>query len=136
MATHSTIELNNLRLATDIGTYGPGDVVPDTHSLDMRLTIDPALVLIEADEMAKVFDYDPLIAEIDRLARAVHYETQERLMTRIVEACAAYPQIEAVEVRLSKAPVLAGTGVLGVHLSVDRDTLVSLRTKRNRHVAA
>lgn len=127
MAAYSTIELDDLRLATDIGTYGSTDVVPNTHSLDLRLTIDPSLVLIDADEMARVFDYDRLIAEIDRLARDGHYETQERLMTRIVEACAVYVQIEAVEVRLSKSPVLAGSGALGVRLLVERETLDTLR---------
>jgi hypothetical protein len=30
--------------------------------------------------MANVFDYDPLIKEIDRIAEDGHYETQERLM--------------------------------------------------------
>jgi len=127
MPAHSTIELTDLQLAADIGTYGPNDVVPDAHILGLKLTIAPSLVLIDADEMARVFDYDPLIAEIDRLARETHYETQERLMTRIVEACAVFPQIDAVEVRLSKKPVLSGTGVLGVNLTVDRETLRAMR---------
>ena len=47
----STIELTGLEIMTDIGTYAPGDVVPDTHLLDLSLTIDPSLVLIDADGM-------------------------------------------------------------------------------------
>lgn len=38
--------------------------------------------------------------EIDQLARDGHYETQERLMTRIVEACAKYLEIESIEIGL------------------------------------
>ena len=108
----SQIELSGLKLTTDIGTYGPEDVVPDAHILDLRLTIDARFVLIDSDDMESVFDYDPLIAEIDRLARDGHYETQERLMTRIVHACASFPQIMAVEVKLSKTPVVGKTGQL------------------------
>ncbi len=128
MPNFSTIELKDLQITTDIGTYGPDDVVPDTHILDLRLTIDPRFVLIEDDGMDRVFDYDPLINEIDRLGRDGHYETQERLMTRIVEACAEYPEIEEVEITLSKSPVLNGTGALGVRVSVDHASLQEMRT--------
>ncbi|MEL6642678.1 MAG: dihydroneopterin aldolase [Pseudomonadota bacterium] len=127
MPTQSTIELKDLTLATDIGTYGPGDVVPDTHILDMSLTIDPSLVLIGGDRMEHVFDYDPLIEDIDRLAREHHYHTQEFLMTRIVSACAAYPQIQALSLSLRKSPVRAGTGSLGVRLEVDAPALAQIR---------
>lgn len=121
------IELRDLHVAARIGTYGPRDVVPDAHLLDLTLTISPALVLIDTDDMALVFDYDPLVADIDALARDHHYATQERLMTRILTACARYPQIEAAEICLRKRPVLAGTGSLGVRLMVDAAGLQALR---------
>lgn len=127
MPTRSRIELQDLQLTTDIGTYGPNDTVPDAHILDLTLIIDPGLVLIDKDGMEGVFDYDPLISEIDRLARDRHYETQEFLMTRIVGACATYPQIDAVSLTLRKTPVLDGTGTLGVHLDVDATRLAQLR---------
>lgn len=127
MTLQSCVELTGLHLATDLGTYGPDDVVPDVHILDMTLTLDPDLVLIEADGMDRVFDYDPLIAEIDRLARDGHYETQEWLLSRIVDACARYPQIRALDLCLSKRPVLNGSGTLGVRLSVSEDALAARR---------
>jgi len=128
--SHSTIELKDLQITTDIGTYGPGDVAPTAHILDLVLTIDPALVLIATDGMESVFDYDPLIKAIDRLAQDGHYETQERLMTRIVEACATHPEIEAVEVFLCKTPVLGETGKLGVRIAVDAQGLKEVRSAR------
>ena len=124
------VEVRDLQIATDIGTYGPDDVVPDAHVLDLTLKIDPALVFIEADGMDHVFDYDPLVIEIDRLARDGHYHTQERLMTRIVQACAGYSEIEAVGIVLRKSPVLDGTGSLGVRLTVGSDDLQSIRSRR------
>ena len=124
------VELRDLQIATDIGTYGPDDVVPDAHVMDLTLKIEPALVFIEADGMDHVFDYDPLVIEIDRLARDGHYHTQERLMTRIVEACAGYSEIEAVGIVLRKSPVLDGTGSLGVRLTVGSDDLQSIRSRR------
>lgn len=128
MPCQSTVELTDLILPVDLGTYGPDDVVPEAHVLDLTLTIDPALVLIDADGMDHVFDYDPLMDDIDRLARDGHYETQERLMTRILNACAKYAEIEAVEVALRKYPVKNGSGVLGMRLIADAQQMALLRT--------
>ena len=127
MPSLSFIELKDLQIAARIGTYGPDDVVPNAHILDLTLTISTHLVMVPRDEMALVFDYDPLIRRIDTLARAQHYETQERLITRIVEACAQYPQIEALDICLRKRPVLSGTGTLGVRLIVDGEAMTVLR---------
>lgn len=117
MALNSTIELTGLKLDVALGTYGPDDVVPDAHWLDLTLTIAPSLVLIDQDRMDRVFDYDPLIAEIDALAKERHYETQEYLMSRIVQACKAYPEIEAIDLHCYKTPVLGKSGALGVRLT-------------------
>ena len=125
--TTTCIELKDLKLQTQIGTYGPGAIIPKQHLLDLTLWIDPKLVLIAEDVMENVFDYDPLVIEIDRLAGDGHYETQERLMTRIVQACAKYSEIKSLEIRLRKLPVSAGSGSLGVRLSIDNATLNNMR---------
>ena len=125
--TDACIELKDLQLQTQIGSYGPGAVIPKQHLLDLTLWIDPKLVLISEDVMENVFDYDPLVFEIDRLAGDGHYETQERLMTRILQACAKYLEIKYIEISLRKSPVLAGSGSLGVRLAVDQTTLESMR---------
>ncbi len=127
MPSQSYVELKDLQIAVRIGTYGPDDVVPDAHLLDLSLTIAPHLVMIAQDEMALVFDYDPLIRHIDTLARASHYETQERLVTCIVEACAEYHQIEALDICLRKRPILSGTDTLGVRLIVDAEGMAARR---------
>ncbi|KUF09898.1 dihydroneopterin aldolase [Pseudoponticoccus marisrubri] len=126
MTRHSTVDLSDLALQTEIGTYGPGDVVPDTHLLDLTLTLDPGFVLVPGDGMEHVFDYDPLIAEIDRLARDGPYETQEWLMTRIAAACARHPEITAIDLRLRKRPVLNGSGTLGMRLVLEGAPLAAL----------
>jgi dihydroneopterin aldolase len=131
-STASQIELKDFHLATRIGTYATGDTVPEYHALDLTLWIDPGLVLIAQDSMADVFDYDPLVREIERLAADGLYETQERLMTRIVQACAAYPVIEALEIALRKFPVRAGSGSLGVRLAVVGAQLQLMREAAHR----
>jgi dihydroneopterin aldolase len=123
----AVIELRDLQLRTDIGTYGPLDTRPDIHLLDLTLGIDSDRVIIAKDEMANVFDYDPLMAEIDRLAEDGHYETQEGLMTRFAKACLAYPDILSIDICLRKAPVRRGNGVLGVRLSLDEAATQDLR---------
>jgi dihydroneopterin aldolase len=128
MAT-ACIELKDLKLQTQIGTYSPGAIVPKQHLIDLTLWINPNLALISEDVMENVFDYDPLVVEINRLAGDGHYETQERLMTRIVMACAQYSEIESLEIGLRKLPVSAGSGSLGVRLSIDNATLSNMRDK-------
>jgi len=127
MTRLARIELRDLHLPVSIGTYGPGDVVPDAHILDLTLTIAPDLVQIASDEMVNVFDYDPLIAKIAEIARSRTFETQEYLMTVIAQACASYDVIEAVELCLRKSPVLGGTGSLGVRLVLGSEDLAALR---------
>ena len=128
--TTAVIELRDLHLNTDIGTYGPNDTRPDFHILDLTLGIAVDRVLIAEDGMAHVFDYDPLIVEIDRLAADGHYETQERLMTRIASACAAYPDIQHIEICLKKSPVRSGNGSLGVRLKLDAQATQALRPQQ------
>jgi dihydroneopterin aldolase len=131
MTHHAFVDLEDLKISAQIGSYGPNDVIPDQHLLNLRLKISPELVLIQEDQMSRVFDYDPLIAEINRLAEDGHYETQERLLTRIVYACAAYSQIEAIDIKLTKFPVQSTSGCLGISLSIDREDLVELRRSEN-----
>lgn len=127
MIANACIELRDLELFTQIGSYGPGASIPKQHLLDLTLWIDPKLVLISNDLMENVFDYDPLVLEIDLLAGDGRYETQERLMTRIVQACAKYLEIESMEISLKKLPVRSKSGSLGVRLLVDSATLNSIR---------
>jgi len=127
MSCSGSIELRGLRLNTQIGSYKEGDIIPDEHLLDLTLWIDSNLILIAKDEMGFVFDYDPLVLEIEKLAMDGHYETQERLITRIVQACAGYSQIQSLDIGLKKSPVRNNSGSLGVRLSVDQEDLSSMR---------
>lgn len=127
MIRRARVELRDLVLPLSIGTYGPDDVVPNAHILDLTLIISPDLVQIAVDNMASVFDYDPLIAQIDVLARSQRFETQEYFMTLVTRACATYRQIEALEISLRKQPVLANSGTLGVRLSLGAEDLELMR---------
>jgi dihydroneopterin aldolase len=89
-------------------------------------------VVISQDGMAHVFDYDPLITEIDRLSADGHYETQERLMTRIARACAAHLAVKRIEICLKKSPVRSGSGSLGVRLTLDEVSTEALRSDQTK----
>jgi dihydroneopterin aldolase len=128
----AVIELRDLQLKTDIGTYGPTDTRPDVHLLDLTLGISVNQVVISQDGMAHVFDYDPLITEIERLSADGHYETQERLMTRIASACAAHLAVKRIEICLKKFPVRSGSGSLGVRLTLDEVSTEALRSDQTK----
>ena len=51
MKTQAFIELFDLKLTTEIGTYGPSDIEPDIHLLNLRLEIDVKHVFISSDQM-------------------------------------------------------------------------------------
>jgi dihydroneopterin aldolase len=121
------IELTDLILNIEIGSYSSKDIVPDKHILDLALLIDPKLVLIDEDEMDRVFDYDPLILEIQRKAEEMRYESQERFITRIVDECVRYREIKSIEVFLRKTPILGLSGELGVRLEVEEPDVINLR---------
>ena len=121
------IELTDLILNIEIGSYSSKDIVPDKHILDLALLIDPTLVLIDEDEMDRVFDYDPLILEIQRKAEEMRYETQEHFITRIVDECVRYREIKSIEIFLRKTPVLGLSGELGVRLEVEEPDVINLR---------
>ena len=123
----ANIELTNLDLDIQIGSYTESDVVPDKHILDIVLSIDPELVLIDEDKMDRVFDYDPLVREIQRMAAEMHYETQERFITRIVDRCAKEEEIMDVEIFLRKSPVCGSSGELGVRLKINELDLRALK---------
>jgi len=123
MTLQAFIELQAIKIDTKIGTYALGAAQPKEHLLSLALCIDPHLVLIDEDSMQNVLDYDPLLLEIQRLAADKHYETQERLITRIVKACAAYAEVISLEIILKKQPVLNDSGSLGVRVCMDRAAL-------------
>jgi len=129
MKPSACIELKDLKLRTKIGTYQPGDTVPDEHVLNLSFSIDAGLVLIPEDGMVHVFDYDPLVLEIDRLVTDCHYETQERLISRIAQVCSVYSEIMSLEISLRKSPVHNNSGSLGVTLHLDESALNQLRAR-------
>ena len=123
----STIELFDFELDVDIGTYKDNGIPPEKHILNLTLSIEPSLVIIEKDKMSEVFDYDPLIKEISALAREIHYETQERLITLIIKKCSAYDEIKALDLFLSKSPVSMSKVKLGVRVILNENDLNILR---------
>lgn len=127
MTIKACIELRDLKLNTLIGTYKPEDIVPNTHILDLTLWINPSLALISQDSMNQVFDYDPLVTQIQRLASEIHYETQERLMSRMVHACTQYSEIESLEICLKKSPIGNNSGSLGVRIQIDATSLSEIK---------
>ena len=133
MTLTSTIELRDMILPTDIGTYGPDNLVPHHHLLDLTLCIAPTKVLIPSDGMVHVFDYDPLIVDIRTLAKTGHRETQEWLISQIAHLCATSDNIQGADIFLRKFPIHEESGTLGVRLTLQQDDLAKLRNAPIQH---
>jgi dihydroneopterin aldolase len=130
MTKHAQIRLNDLTLPCSIGTYEPDDIVPDAHVLDIVLYLDKSWVVIDADQMDRVFDYDPLIRKILQIAAAEKYETQEYLMSLIFHCCFEHIEVHAAELFLRKSPV-CDDGSLGVQVTLTRAEFEDMRSAQN-----
>ncbi len=126
----ATLELFGLELDVDIGTYQNDRAVSYKHVLDLTVSVDPALVLIKADKMSQVFDYDGLIESIEALGSGVSFETQEMLATVIVKLCAEYAEIQNLVVALRKISASDTRKKIGVTLSLDAGDLAQIRQQR------
>lgn len=130
MTKHAQIRLNDLTLPCTIGTYEADDIIPDAHVLDMVLYLDKSWVVIDADQMNRVFDYDPLISKILQIAATEKYETQEYLMSLIFQCCFIHTEVHAAELFLRKSPV-RDDGSLGVQVTLTRAEFEDIRSARN-----
>ena len=130
MTKHAQIRLNDLTLPCSIGTYEADDIIPDAHVLDMVLYLDKSWVVIDADQMNRVFDYDPLISKILQIAATEKYETQEYLMSLIFQCCFAHAEVHAAELFLRKSPV-RDDGSLGGQVTLTRAEFEDTRSARN-----
>jgi len=130
MTKHAQIRLNDLTLPCTIGTYEADDIIPDAHVLDMVLYLDKSWVVIDADQMNRVFDYDPLIRKILQIAATEKYETQEYLMSLIFQCCFVHAEVHAAELFLRKSPV-RDDGSLGVQVALTRAEFEDMRSARN-----
>ena len=130
MTKHAQIRLNDLKLPCSIGTYEADDIIPDAHVLDMVLHLDKSWVVIDADQMNHVFDYDPLIRKILQIAATEKYETQEYLMSLIFQCCFVHAEVHAAELFLRKSPV-RDDGSLGVQVTLTRAEFEDMRLARN-----
>ena len=130
MTKHAQIRLNDLTLPCTIGTYEADDINPDAHVLDMVLYLDKSWVVIDADQMNRVFDYDPLIRKILQIAATEKYETQEYLMSLIFQCCFVHAEVHAAELFLRKSPV-RDDGSLGVQVTLTRAEFEDMRLARN-----
>ncbi|NCV12267.1 MAG: dihydroneopterin aldolase [Rhodobacteraceae bacterium] len=130
MTKHAQIRLNDLTLPCTIGTYEADDIIPDAHVLDMVLYLDKSWVVIDADQMNRVFDYDPLISKILQIAATEKYETQEYLMSLIFQCCFVHAEVHAAELFLRKSPV-RDDGSLGVQVTLTRAEFEDMRSARN-----
>ena len=133
MTLTSTVELRDMILPTDIGTYGPDNTMPDHHLLDLILSIAPTKVLIPSDGMVHVFDYDPLMVDIRTIANTGHRETQEWLISQIAHLCATFDNIQVADIFLRKFPIHQESGTLGVRLTLQLDDLAKLRNAPIQH---
>jgi dihydroneopterin aldolase len=130
MTKHAQIRLNDLTLPCSIGTYGTDDIIPNAHVLDMVLYLEKSWVVIDADQMDRVFDYDPLIRKILQTAAADKYETQEYLISLIFQCCFEHIEVHAAELFLRKSPV-RDDGSLGVQVTLTRAEFEHMRSAQD-----
>ena len=97
MAYQSSVKLRGLSLNCDIGSYGINEVVPNKHRLDMELLVEN-LILVDHYKMDNVFDYDPLVEEINQISLWQIYARKPDYF--ILKACPKYHQVKVIIISL------------------------------------
>jgi hypothetical protein len=74
--------------------------------------------------------YEYEVSDATARYKRAYEETQERLITRIALACAAYPAVKTIEICLKKCPVRTGSGSLGIRLTLNETETQGLRAHK------
>ena len=126
---YSYIELKNLPLDAKIGEQDHENT-QYRHYLDLKFSIETGYVLLKSDHMQKVYDYDPLVANIKKLASSVNFQTQEYLTNCILNLCLEEKKIMDLEIFLYKKSATGSLGSLGVRLLISSTEMSSLRQEK------
>jgi 7,8-dihydroneopterin aldolase/epimerase/oxygenase len=95
--------------------YGYTGALPEEQTLgqwfevSLRIELDLS-VAGQSDRLADTLHYGPLIAQIQEIIRRSHFALVERLATVIADAVLAYPEVEQVQVCLTKSPPIPDFG--------------------------
>ena len=97
------VTVSGLTVAADIGVYAHEHGRAQPLVVDIVLTIDPPT----HDVLGQTVDYQCVAEEAHALARG-RTALIETYAMRLAERCLAYPGVQSVEVRVSKAGALRG----------------------------
>jgi dihydroneopterin aldolase len=112
--------LRDLVLPASIGIY------PHEHDAKQRIRINVNLgvddeaalagVMVGADELARVVDYEKTAQRIRAIVASGHTRLVETLAERIAEACLADARVRTVRVRVEKLDIFADAASAGVEI--------------------
>lgn len=108
------VTVSGLTVAADIGVYAHEHGRAQPLVVDIALAIDPPT----HDVLGQTVDYQRVAEEAHALARG-RTALIETYAMRLAERCLAYPCVQSVEVRVSKAGALRG-GLAGTRVSLAR----------------
>ena len=116
--------VRDMVLVASIGIY------PQEHQDRQRVRINVDLAVIDetavaglmvgADELARVVNYEKIVASVRAIAGAGHTRLVETMAERIAEACLADRRVQTARIRVEKLDVFADAASAGVEVERQR----------------
>lgn len=115
---------------TGIRVYGYSGALPEEQVLGQWFEVDLVITLDlsksgRSDRLADTLDYRGVLAQVHHLVKSSRFNLIERLATAIADQILTEPQVQQVQVRLTKlaAPIPDFTGKVTVALTRTRQNL-------------
>jgi 7,8-dihydroneopterin aldolase/epimerase/oxygenase len=111
------LHLGGFRCYGFTGALPEEQVLGQWFEVDLKLWLDLAPAA-ESDRLIDTLDYRGVIAETQRLVETERFNLIERLASEIATQALSYPQIQQIQVRLTKIspPIPGYTGNITVEL--------------------
>ncbi|RJE80045.1 uracil-DNA glycosylase [Paracoccus sp. JM45] len=125
--TQRQFELRDVQLSAQVANCSPSGTDVSDHRLDLVISLDPFEFQISHDETNYTQFERSLINDLEAIARACRYASQDHLICAIAYVCACYRAIQTAEISITSNPAWNGTGSMTSKISLDSAALEHLR---------
>jgi dihydroneopterin aldolase len=120
--------VRDIVLSASIGVYAHEETARQRVRINVDLAVDDETALagqiVGADELARVVNYEKIVAAVRTITAAGHTRLAETLAERIAEACLRDRRVRSARIRVEKLDVFADAVSAGVEVERVRPAAV------------
>jgi dihydroneopterin aldolase len=116
--------VRDMVLSASIGVYAHEETARQRVRINVDLAVDDETALagqtVGADELARVVNYEKIVAAVRSITGSGHTRLAETLAERIAEACLRDRRVRTARIRIEKLDVFADAVSAGVEVERSR----------------